>query len=353
MRHARFNMSCSNARRTRATSVLGALLAALLALASCGRPDLAPAVGAVGPVPVAQARAAETIAGKLLFVRGGNVWLWENGQESRLTDGGASSQPRWSPDGTSFLYVHNGESFADLWLATDLGRTVRQLTYNQATTYQPETRDYVMSSFILTGPSWARRSGGGDRIVYSSDAGRDTVGLFLLDGISGKPRAVEGTAALPGHIEGAAIAPDGVRIAFTYSTIDPATYARSTAIYVVNVNSGEVKELATDPAGQYDAAWSPDAQWLTYTSRSGGGSNIWIMRADGTGQQRITTGNTDRGATWSPDGNQLAFIHLQGDRWGLYVVDLTMTGGSPVASQPRQLGNYADVDPASGVSWSR
>lgn len=349
---------CSGARRYPArravvVPVLVALLALSAALASCGQPKVVPAAGAAALAPVAQARATETVAGRLLFVRGGNVWLWSNGQESQLTVGGASTQPRWSPDGTAFLYVHHGESFADLWLATDLGRTVRQLTHNQAVGYQPETREYVLNSFTLTGPSWALRTSGGDRIVFSSDAGRDTVGLFLLDGTSGQPRAVHATDAMPGQIEGAAVAPGGAKIAFTYSTIDPQTYARSTAIYVVDVNTGEVRELATDPAGQYDAAWSPDGQWLSFTSRKGGGSNIWIMRADGSGQQRVTTGNSDRGATWSPDGNQLAYTHLQGDRWGLYVIDVNLAGNAPVAGQPRQIGNYADVDPASGVSWSR
>lgn len=333
--------------------MLATLLVLSAALASCGQPKTVPVAGAAALAPLAQARAAETVPGRLLFVRGGNVWLWSNGQESQLTDGDASSQPRWSPDGTAFLYVHRGESFADLWLATDLGRTVRQLTHNQGLRYQPETRDYVLNSFMLTGPSWVLRTGGGDRIAFSSDAGRDTVGLFLLDGASGRPRAVQATDAMPGQIEGAAVAPGGAKIAFTYSIFDPQTNARTTAIYVVDVNTGEVRELATDPAGQYDAAWSPDGQWLSFTSRRGGGSNIWIMRADGSGQQRVTDGNSDRGATWSPDGNQLAYTHLQNDRWGLYAIDVNLAGNAPVASQPRQIGNYADVDPASGVSWSR
>lgn len=328
-----------------------AISCSTLASAACGQPDVPPA--AAGTAPIGRAGAADTVQGRLLFVRRGNVWLWANGQESRLTDGGSSSQPRWSPDGSAFLYIHHGESFSDLWLATDLGRSVRQLTHNQATGYQPETRDYVVNSFVALGPSWGRLDNGANRIVFSSDAGRDTVGLFLLDGAGGQPRPVHATAALPGQIEGAALAPDGVKIAFTYATVDPQTYTRGTAIYVVDLNSGVVKELVNDPAGQYDAAWSPDGQWLAFTSRKGGSSNVWIMRADGSGQQRVTTGGSDRGAAWSPDGTQLAYIHLQGDRWGLYTIDLNLGSSGAAPSQPRQIGNYADVDPASGVSWSR
>lgn len=327
-------------------------------LGACGRPDPTPGSAAAGPSGAPQAaiaaRAASApVQGRLLFVRAGNIWLWSNGQEQQLTNDGASTQPRWSPDGSAFLYVHNGNSFADLWVATDLGRTLRQLTFNQATGYQPETREYVQNSYLLTGPSWAKLADGSDRIVYSTDVGQDSMALWLMNGLRAKPEPVYGTKHLTGHIEGAALSPDGQKVAFTYMLTDPNTYVSTIVIYVVDLTSGTIKELATDPAGQYDPVWSPDGQWIAFASRQGGGTNIWVMRADGSDQHRLTDSGNDRSPVWSPDGSQLAFVHLQGDKWGLYTIDLANTNGSLTASAPQQIGNYSDVDPGSGISWSR
>lgn len=337
-------------------------MAGLVALAGCGQPE--PTPGARAP-RAAQAAEQKGPPGRLLFVRGGNVWQWSGGQEAQLTTAGADSQARWSPDGNGFLFVRAGQSYADLWLATDQGHTLRQLTHNQPKGSQPESQDYVLHSAMLTGPSWARLADGSDRLVYATDAGADVsklsdktatpLTLWIVNGLNGRPQPIYGTADLSGTSEGAALSPDGQKVAFTLDATDPNTGKRTTQIYLVNLADGSYRPLTQDQDGAYDPAWSPDGRWLAYAARSDGGSrtDIWAMRADGNDRHRLTDGGADRGPGWSPDGNQLAFVRLHGADSGLYYVDLTAPNGGLQAGSAQEVGNYSDVDPASGVSWAR
>lgn len=325
-----------------------ALLALALGLAGCGQPEPTPPDG--GPARVAvQGR----LEGRLVFTRGGNIWVWSDGRETQPIQGDGKSQPRWSPDGGAILFVANGDSYGDLWLVDGEGAAPRALTTNRTTTFPPDSKAYVDGSFLLSGPSWVRLADGGDRIVYSTDDQSDALALWILNGLGGKPQPVFGTRDLGGHIEGAALSPDGTQVAFTYDTTDLDSSARTTQIHVVDLTTGRHRPLTDDPAGSYDPAWSPDGQWIAYTSRQGGGTSIWAMRADGTNRQRLTDGAPARGPAWSPDGDRLAFLRLQGAGYGLFVVELTAPGGGLVAGKPQQIGPNTDLDPASGVSWTR
>ena len=345
-------------------SLAGAVLwLALLIFAGCGQPMPTPPAPPVPTAPDGEAAAPavarsapQGVPGRLLFVRGGNVWMWEGGQERQLTGDGLDSQPRWSPDGTGFLFVRGGDSYSDLWLATDLGQTISQLTANQSTRYPRDSKGYVDDSWQLAGPSWARLPDGTDRIVYSSDRERGNLALWIVEGLEARSRLVYGTGNLEGHSEGAALSPDGRWVAFSLDISFPEGSPRTTQILVADLESGEYRQLTTDPNGSYDPAWSPDGRWIVYASRQGGDgtkTNLWAVRPDGSDRHRLTDGGADRGPAWSPDGDQLAFVRLQGAGYGLFYVDLTAPGGGLQAGPAQPIGSYTDVDPASGISWSR
>lgn len=328
-----------------------ASLAAMLALAACGQP--LPAPEGAAPVAAAAQRRPE---GRLLFVRGGNLWVWSGGQETRLTDDGGISQPRWSPDGSAMVFIRSGDSFGDLWLADAAGGGQRPLTANRARGYPVDSREYAINSFLLSGPSWARLADGGERIVYSTDSDGGGLALKILNGPQGRPQSVFATADLLGHIEGAALSPDGNQIAFAYDTVDREANTRSVQLHVVDLVSGQHRALTSQTShheGAYDPAWSPDGKWLAYATRQGGKTNIWAMRPDGTDNHPLTDGGGDRGPAWSPDGDYLAFVRLNGSGYGLFTVELTAPNGGLAAGRAQPIGEYKDVDPASGVSWTR
>lgn len=322
----------------------------LSVLAGCGQPIPPPGEAIAAPNVVAAAPGRPE--GRLLYVRGGNVWVWSNGQETQLTQEGNYSQPRWSPSGTYILYVRRGDSYSDLYVADSAGKNPRALTANQAKGLQVGTKEYVDNSYFLSSPSWSRASEGGDRIVYSTDRDNAVMALWLVNGMNGRAQPIFGLSQLGTHVEGAALSPDGNFVAFARDMTNDSG-VRSTWLYIVDLNTGMFSAIGDIVTNAYDPAWSPDGQWIAYAARDGNQTKLWIIRPDGTGRQQLVADGRNRGPVWSPDGAQIAFARQQASGFGLYFIDLEATATGFNASKPQRLGEFADVDPTSGVSWVR
>jgi len=79
------------------------------------------------------------------------------------------------------------------------------------------------------------------------------------------------------------------------------------------------------------AAWSPDGQYITYTSDRGYFWQVYRMRRDGAEQQGFpgTEGMSNSGyADWSPDGTRIALASSYQGNWEIYTLDAA--GGTPV-----------------------
>jgi TolB protein len=90
---------------------------------------------------------------------------------------------------------------------------------------------------------------------------------------------------------------------------------------------------------QLQPAWSPDGQSIAFASKRDGPSHIYVMRADGTGVRRLTSGPSDDSSpTWSPDGRRIVFAR-EGE---LYAV---RARGGPARRLMQGIGGDA-ADPA-------
>lgn len=84
--------------------------------------------------------------------------------------------------------------------------------------------------------------------------------------------------------------PDGSRIAFG-SSRDSSSQdeTRETGdVYVMDANGRNVRRLTRAARGSYAPAWSPDGKLIAVNSQRDGNSELYLMKADGSKQRRLT-----------------------------------------------------------------
>jgi TolB protein len=164
--------------------------------------------------------------------------------------------------------------------------------------------------------------------AWSPDARRFAYTAFVRSGQPIVIQDLDGTRrdVVPTTEEGLNItpvfAPDGRRLAFAHGT------EGGTDIYLYDIARGSVDRLTVGRfADNLSPAWSPDGRKLAFISSRGQTPQLYVMNADGTGQEVLA--RFDYGATgttsapsWSPDGQLVAFHREVGGTPQLFVVDV-------------------------------
>lgn len=78
-------------------------------------------------------------------------------------------------------------------------------------------------------------------------------------------------------------------------------------IYIMPVTGGEATPLRMNQAYEIQPRFSPDGQWISFTSDYAGGDNIWIMRRDGSDARQVTKESFRlmNNAVWAPEGDYI------------------------------------------------
>ena len=121
------------------------------------------------------------------------------------------------------------------------------------------------------------------------------------------------------------------------------------AIFLVPPLGGAIRHLADigypPPLSLGPTPWSPDGQRLVFSRRDGTGSALWIIDV-ATGQETRLTGGpevNDGFATWSFDGQSIAFDRAARGKVGIFVIPAQ--GG-----EPRQI--YEETADFPELGWS-
>ncbi|KAH8597789.1 hypothetical protein B0O99DRAFT_684500 [Bisporella sp. PMI_857] len=121
-------------------------------------------------------------------------------------------------------------------------------------------------------------------------------------------------------------------------------------LYVADSDGSNERKLLPDSQFEYHATFSPDGQWIIFTSeRNGdGNSDLYRCRPDGSGLEQIAASPSfEDAASISPDGSEVAFVSTaNGYKANIWVLDLAtgiqtnLTNTDVIAGDPTKPDGY-------------
>jgi TolB protein len=116
-------------------------------------------------------------------------------------------------------------------------------------------------------------------------------------------------------------------------------------IFIAAADGSDEHPLLPVPDTDYDPVWAPDGSSIVFTSERDGSTELYRVKPDGTGLERLTSDPAyDDQAAFSPDGKQLVFVTTRnGGHALLWTLDLATHRAKPLTS-----GTGGDFRP----SWS-
>lgn len=220
--------------------------------------------------------------------------------------------PVFSPLGGSIVYAsnQNGGAF-DLFLFIFDGARLIRLT-----------------NFIgnVVSPSF---SPDGKRILFANRAGEGPTSLWTIDN---NGENADLLYAGPSPIVAADWSPDGGTIAFAMEGGQSAAYD----IFLMSADGSNVRQLTRGLEGIGGSLdWSPDGRFLLIHAGPDGDKNIFRVDVQGQTAAQLTNGGNNASASYSPDGQWIAFNSLRNnDQADIFIMRPDGTGIRQVTSNP-------------------
>jgi Tol biopolymer transport system component len=299
------------------------------------------------------------VPGSIVYVKAGNVWLQSGRTARQLTSSGRDSMATFAPDGQSVFFVRTREADG-YWFVDGVGKEYR-LEIPSIMRIPIEGGDATRVLDGIVDPPGRRKWQGwiqgpvvspdGRTIAMATDLPDPTtsdVVLKLLTLKSGKITDPKLSQRMPLGHQDPAWRPDGKRLLYVRNDRDGAKGAPR----IYSYNPASKKAAAVTGPGYLHPTWSPDGRFIAATRTSAIGTDVVILDgASGAELLRLTDDGDSWGPAWSPRGDQIAWLHVDGQ-----VVDLRMAqldGAAPAwtVTDVLDLTSSAGLDSVSRPDW--
>jgi TolB protein len=338
-----------------------------------------------------------------------NLWAYdlEHKQWSRITTGpGDDSEAQWSPDGKRLTYTSTKAGNKDIYVTSLEDHSIKQLTddpeEDEYPAWSPDGQ-----TIVYTGGPWQQRDfflipadGGparkltrksGQAGACSFDPGGESVICHRYDSGRGNVERIplNGDPPVPVTTSKAwdykpTISPDGKWLAFSRTIEGPAaiwlmpasggaarpltltsgddrwpTWSKTgqrlffhrdvnngTSIKILNRRTGRERTVVGPDEKPGQASFDPQARRIVYGAETNGRLVLRIMDLATGAVRQLDTGVGEASfPRWSPDGNKIAFMSKNDERWELCTINVDGTGMVDLTQSFQNLkGMNAPVD---------
>ena len=254
----------------------------------------------------------------------------DNGDTEQLTFpplGSVDLSPSYSFDGKLFVFQRRTNGKGELLMMSAAGGDPQVL---------------LADEFDNVRPAWRPDN---HHVLFLSDRrGSSGSDVFEVDMTGGPP---EQLTFETNRVFALSVSADN-RVAY-------APFWHDTFLFVVDVTSGERRQLNAHSKDNFGARFSPNGQSIAYHSTRTGNSEIWLHHMDDRPETRITDNDSwDLYPDWSPDGGRMIFVSDREE--GLFKIFIANSDGGGerlLVDQPITVDSqYAPVVGGLVTLWS-
>lgn len=217
---------------------------------------------------------------------------WDGGRISKTgLKGNVILSPRWSFDGTKIIYSAERNRQWGIFLLNFITMRENKVFSSQGTN--------IGGDFLPNGYEFTFSS--------SKDGTPDLYIMNLNNNNVKKLTSSYGIEVSP------SVSPDGKYIAFVSDR------SGSPQIYTMQIDGSDLRRITFEGSYNTSPAWSPKGDKIAFTGRIGM-NQIFIINPDGTGLTQLTTHGNNEEPSFSPDGRYITFSSDRDGPRGIYIM---------------------------------
>jgi Tol biopolymer transport system component len=300
-----------------------------------------------------------TFPGSIAYAKAGNIWLQSGTSAKQITNSGRDSMPSFAPDGSWIYFIRITESRGKFPIGGRAQRAWYDLTTPSLMRVKPDGTgaERLLNGRYTSGNStwfyWLRQpapSPDGRTIAVISDGPNPLQSDVVLQTYDLRTKKLTnlklGESGTLGH-QDPAWRPDGKFLLYVRNARE--LNRGAPVIYRYDPATGKTRLMTG--TGYLAPAWSPTGSFFAATKSDSFGTDVAVLDAAGKEILRVTDDGKSFSPVWSPAGDAVAYLHLEGTIVDLRMARIQNVGGRLTVSETVNLTKVSGLDGASRPSW--